>query len=137
MLLSIWEDIGFIKNEDFTDMPGEYVKEISLSGLFPDWFRTIVMISIAMVSNAIVSLAKSKFSGTFVFSVWLINIALSVVVSFFVDNIALWIEPEMNVRAEGALMVITGILTKDILELAEKKGLSWIRWKSRDDGAER
>jgi len=104
----------------------------TLDAVFPEWFKTVVMLTIAMISNGIVSLAKSKLAGTFVFSVWLINIALALVIAFLVDNIALWIEPAMNIRAESALMVLTGMLTKDILELAEKKGLSWIRWKSEE-----
>jgi len=55
------------------------------------------------------------------------------VMAFLVDSLALWAAPEMNIKAEMALMVITGILSKDILELAEKKGLKWITYKSGGD----
>jgi len=55
------------------------------------------------------------------------------VMAFLVDSLALWMSPDMNIKAEMALMVITGILAKDILEIAEKKGLSWITFKAGGD----
>jgi hypothetical protein len=109
------------------EMPDNSIN--TLVGIFPEWLKTIVMITIAMVSSAVVSLAKSKYAGAFKFSIWIVNILLSMVMAFLVDSLALWIEPELNVRAEMVLMVLTGMLAKDILEIAEHKGLSWIRWK--------
>jgi len=125
-----------IKESDglVVDMPDNSLN--SLSGIFPEWVRTIVMLSIAMISAAVVSLAKSKYAGVFKFSVWISNILLAMVMAFLMDSIALWVEPELHVRAEMVLMVLTGILAKDILELAEHKGLSWIKWRSGDTEGE-
>ena len=105
----------------------------SLTGIFPEWFKTLVMITIAMISSAVISLAKSQYSGVFKFSIWVANIVLSMVMAFLVDTLALWIEPELNIRAEMILMVLTGMLAKDLLELAEHRGLNWIKWRANDE----
>ena len=128
MLFSISDQVKVIKGTDFVTMPEQSLN--NLAAVFPDWVKDIIMLSIAMISSAIISLSKSRYSGVFVFSTWAINIALSMVMAFLIDSLALWMVPEMNIKAEMALMVITGILSKDILELAEKKGLKWITYKS-------
>jgi len=129
VLFSIYDDVQELKYTEGTfKMP---VNDLThLSGIFPHWLKTLIMIFIAMVSSAIISLSKSRYSGAFVFSAWLINIGLSIVMAFLVDSLAMWMQPDMNIKAEMALMVITGMLAKDILELAEKKGLSWINWRT-------
>lgn len=101
----------------------------TLSSIFPDWLKTIFMLIIAMTSSAIVSLAKSKYYGAFVFSVWVTNILLAMVMAFLVDSLALWLQPELPTRAEMAMMVISGMLARDILEIAERKGLSFMKAK--------
>jgi hypothetical protein len=108
----------------------------TITVLFPEWMKTIFMLLIAMASSAVVPLAKSKYYGAFVFSVWVINILLAMVMAFLVDSLALWVNPNLPVRAEMALMVVSGILAKDILDIAERKGLQWFRKESdyRDGG---
>jgi len=113
------------------EMPDNTVN--TLVGIFPEWFKTIIMIGIAMISSAIVSLAKSRYAGIFKFSIWISNIMLSMVMAFLIDSLALWAVPELNIRAEMVLMVLSGMLAKDILEIAEHKGLDWIKWRAGDD----
>jgi len=128
MLFSILDDVNSLKEKEFTPM---HTGELNnLAAIFPDWVRTLVMLSIAMISSAVVSLSKSRYSGAFVFSTWVINIGLAMIMAFLVDSLAVWIQPDIAPKAEMALMVITGIMAKDILELAEKKGLNWIEWRS-------
>ena len=131
MLFSISDQVKLIKGTDFVTMPEQSLN--NLATVFPDWVKDIIMLSIAMISSAVISLSKSRYSGVFVFSTWAINIGIAMVMAFLVDSLALWIAPEMNIKAEMALMVITGILAKDILEIAEKKGLKWITYKSGGD----
>ena len=131
MLFSISDQVKIIRGTDFVTMPEQSLN--NLVTVFPDWVKDIIMLSIAMISSAVISLSKSRYSGVFVFSTWIINIGISMVMAFLVDSLALWAAPEMNIKAEMALMVITGILSKDILELAEKKGLKWITYKSGGD----
>ena len=131
MLFSISDQVKVIKGTDFVTMPEQSLN--NLAAVFPDWAKDIIMLSIAMISSAVISLSKSRYSGVFVFSTWAINIGIAMVMAFLVDSLALWIAPEMNIKAEMALMVITGILAKDILEIAEKRGLKWITYKSGGD----
>ena len=131
MLFSISDQVKVIKGTDFVTMPEQSLN--NLAAVFPDWAKDIIMLSIAMISSAVISLSKSRYSGVFVFSTWAINIGIAMVMAFLVDSLALWMAPEMNIKAEMALMVITGILAKDILEIAEKRGLKWITYKSGGD----
>jgi len=129
MLFSIYDDITQIKcNEGNFCMPEQSLNNIA--SIFPDWIRTLVMLFIAMTSSAVISLSKSRYSGAFVFSAWIINIGIAMIMAFLMDSLAMWMQPDMNIKAEMALMVITGMLAKDILEIAEKKGLQWINWKT-------
>ena len=131
MLFSISDQVKVIKGTDYVTMPEQSLN--NLAAVFPDWAKDIIMLSIAMISSAVISLSKSRYSGVFVFSTWAINIGIAMVMAFLVDSLALWMAPEMNIKAEMALMVITGILAKDILEIAEKRGLKWITYKSGGD----
>jgi len=130
MLFSIYEDVQCLKHNEgrFYNMPDQ--SAANFASIFPDWLKTIIMLFIAMVSSAIISLSKSRYSGAFVFSTWLGNIGVAMVMAFLMDSLAMWMQPDMNIKAEMALMVITGMLAKDLLEIAEKKGLQWINWKT-------
>ena len=116
------------------NMPDQTIQAINtIAGIFPEWFKTAIMMIIAMISAAIISLAKSKYAGIFKFSIWISNILLAMVMAFLIDSLALWAEPNLNIRAEMALMVLSGMLAKDILEIAEHKGLKWLSTKAGGD----
>ncbi|MDX8384548.1 MAG: hypothetical protein R8M45_10740 [Ghiorsea sp.] len=105
----------------------------TLVSIFPDWVKVIVMVLIATFSSAIITLSKSKRTGTFNAGIWMTNIGMAIVISFLVDSLAGAVSPSMNIKAEMALMVLTGILSKDLLEIAERRGLAFFKEKAGDN----
>jgi len=105
----------------------------TIASIFPEWFRMAVMVMIAMLASAFVSLAKSRYVGAFIFSIWISNIMVSTVVAFFVDNLALFMVPDLDTKVEAAIMIIVGITSRDLLELLEHKGLLWFKRRVGDD----
>jgi len=103
----------------------------TISSIFPDWIKDIVMIIIAMIVNAVVTLVKYNKDGFKGFTIlaWLVNISLAMVMAFFIDSLILWVYPTIHIKAEMAMMVIVGIMSQDILKMSEEKGIEIIRNK--------
>jgi len=119
--------------EELSNMDIQHEALNTIASIFPEWFRMAVMVMIAMLASAFVSLAKSRYIGVFVFSIWISNIMVSTVVAFFVDNMALYLVSDLDTKVEAALMIIVGITSRDLLELLEHKGLLWFKRRVGDD----
>lgn len=120
---SITEELESVK-----DMPNHIYE--SLGSIFPDWLKTIVVLTIAALTSAITTIARAKHAQTAIkFSIWASNVGLALVVAFIVDSIVLLVQPDINIRAELAIACFSGLAARDLFEIIEMKGLEWIRWK--------